>query len=115
MKQAIELNVNGEPHAALVDDAGLASIDLWCDTIARHLQSGPETHLRIEPAAGEPFDVTGGEAPSTGPPSGDPDTTLAGTASAVALFLSGRAGLDTLDVGGDRAAAESFAAHLVIN
>lgn len=104
-----------DPQAALIEDAGLASIELWCDTIARHLQPGPETRLRIEPAGGEAFDVTGGEAPSTGPPSGDPDATLAGTTSAVALFLSGRAGLDTLDVGGDRAAAESFAAHLVIN
>ena len=104
-----------DPQAALIEDAGLASIELWCDTIARHLQPGPETHLRIEPAGGGAFDVTGGEAPSTGPPSGDPDATLAGTASAVALFLSGRAGLDTLGVGGDRAAADSFAARLVIN
>ena len=59
--------------------------------------------------------MVGGETPSTGPPSGDADASLTGTASAVALFLSGRAGLDTLGVGGDRAAAESFAARLVIN
>ena len=104
-----------DAQAALLQDAALASIELWRDTIGRHVRPGPETRIRIEPAGGEAFDVTGGEAPAAGPPSGDADATLAGTASAVALFLSGRAGLDTLDVGGDRAAAESFAARLVIN
>ena len=104
-----------DAQAALLQDAALVSIELWRDTIERHLRPGPETRTRIEPAGGGAFDVTGGEAPSTGPPSGDADATLAGTASAVALFLSGRTGLDTLDVGGDPAAAESFAAHLVIN
>ena len=104
-----------DPRAALVQDAALASIELWSNTIGRWLRPGAPARIRIDPAGGEAFDVTGGEAPSTGPPSGDPDAALAGTASAVALFLSGRAGLDTLDVGGDRAAAESFAAHLVIN
>ena len=104
-----------DAQAALLQDAALASIELWRDTIGRHLRPGPDTRIRIEPAGGEAFDVTGGEAPSTGPPSGDADATLAGTASAVALFLSGRAGLDTLHVAGDPAAAESFAAHLVIN
>ncbi len=104
-----------DPRAALVQDAALASIELWSNTIGRWVRSGPPARIRIEPAGGEAFDVAGGEAPSTGPPSGDPDAVLAGTASAVALFLSGRAGLGALDVGGDRAAAESFAAHLVIN
>ena len=105
----------GDTEAALIEDAGLASIELWRDTTQRRLRPGPETRIRIEPAGGDAFDVTGREAASTGPPSGKADATLAGTASAVALFLSGRAGLDTLHVGGDPAAAESFAAHLVIN
>ena len=88
---------------------------MWRDTIGRRLRPGPETRVRIEPAGGGAFDVTGGESPSTGPPSGDANASLAGTASAIALFLSGRAGLGAVEVGGDRAAAESFAARLVIS
>lgn len=101
--------------AALIEDAGLASIALWRDTVQRHLQPGPETRIRIEPAGGDAFDVTGGEAPSTQPPSGNPDAILAGSPSAVALLLSGRTALDAIEIGGDRAAAESFAARLIIN
>jgi len=104
-----------DSQAALIEDAGLASIELWRDTVQRRLRPGPETRIRIDPAGGEAFDMTAGEAPTIGPPSGDPDATLAGTASAVALFLSGRASLDALELGGDHAAAESFAARLVIN
>ena len=105
----------GDDQAALVEDAALASIELWRDTIGRRLRPGPETRVRIEPAGGGAFDVTGGESPSTGPPSGDTDAALTGTASAIALFLSGRAGLAAVELGGDRASAESFAARLVIS
>ena len=101
--------------ASLTQDAGLASIELWRDTIGRRIQAGPEMRVRIEPAGGEAFDVTGGETPSTGAPSREADASLSGPASAVALFLSGRAGLNSVEVGGDRAAAESFAARLIIN
>ena len=105
----------GDDQAALVEDAALASIELWRETIGRRLRPGPDARVRIEPAGGGAFDVTGGESPSTGPPSGDPDASLMGTASAIALFLSGRADLGAVEVGGDRAAAESFAARLVIS
>lgn len=103
-----------DPGAALTQDAALASIELWRDTIERRLQPGPETRIRIEPAAGGAFDVTGGEAPSAGPTSGEAGASLAGTASDVALFLNGRAGLSDVEISGDRAAAESFAARLAI-
>ena len=105
----------GDDQAALIEDAALASIELWRDTIGRRLRAGPETRVRIEPLVGGAFDVTGGDSPSAGPPSGHADASLAGTASVIALFLSGRAGLADLEVGGDRAAAESFAARLVIS
>ena len=105
----------GDDQAALVEDAALASIELWRETIGRRLRPGPDARVRIEPAGGGAFDVTGGESPSTGPPSGDPDASLMGTASAIALFLSGRADLGAVEVGGDRASAESFAARLVIS
>ena len=105
----------GDDQAALVEDAALASIELWRDTIGRRLRPGPDARTRIEPAGGGAFDVTGGDSPSTGPPSGDANASLAGTASAIALFLSGRAGLGAVEVSGDRASAESFAKHLVIS
>ena len=105
----------GDDQAELIEDAALASIELWRDTIGRRLRPGPDTRIRIEPAAGGAFDVTGGDSPSTGPASGHADASLAGTASAIALFLSGRADLGAFEVGGDRAAAESFAARLVIS
>ena len=104
-----------DDQAELIEDAALASIELWRDTIGRRLRAGPETRVRMEPAGGGAFDVTGGDSPSTGPPSGHADASLTGTASAIALFLSGRAGLGDVEVGGDRAAAESFAARLVIS
>ena len=105
----------GDDQAELIEDASLASIELWRDTIGRRLRPGPDTRIRIEPAAGGAFDVTGGDSPFAGPPSGHADASLIGTASAIALFLSGRADLGILEVGGDRAAAESFAARLVIS
>ena len=104
-----------DDQAALVEDAALASIELWRDTIGRRLRPGPDARIRIEPADGEAFDVTGGDSPATGPPSGEANATLAGLASTIALFLSGRADLGAVEVGGDRAAAESFAEHLVIS
>ena len=100
----------GDDQAALVEDAALASIELWRDTIGRRLRAGPDARVRIEPAGGGAFDVTGGDSPSADLPSGDTDAALAGTASAIALFLSGRTDLAAVELGGDRAAAESFAA-----
>ena len=105
----------GDDQAELIEDAALASIELWRDTIGRRLRPGPATRVRIEPAGRGAFDVTGGDSPFAGPPSGHADASLMGTASAIALFLSGRADLGILEVGGDRAAAESFAARLVIS
>ena len=110
-----DVRSSADSEAALLEDAGLASIELWRDTIVRRLRPGPEARIRIEPARAEAFDATGGDTPTTQPPSGNADAILAGSASAVALFLSGRADLGAIEVGGDRAAAESFAARLVIN